>query len=390
VPVDSPAPSDGAADSLPGADAGLPDADILADMPVTGQVSALAVDLTTDTVYAALVDPQSGQSGGFAVIDDATLTVKATIAPATVDGGAVAPYYYYGRTLAVDATNGLLYAARPFFATVVDVYSLSTNAYASSFDVAALDTKCAGGLGVNAIAVDGARSRLYASCNVPPSTVEIAVIATGATPSLVTGITLSDLQSSQGGLALDTTNQLLFVSNQGQQTPILVDEINTATNAVVSGAQQNLGPGKPVGTLGNTGTAVLVADVPTDAGPDAGYGASTFFSLEPQLLRLPPTFVADSPPTFCPPPFGNAYVEIGHDPVQPGNTLTMTVIVDPTDTTPPSFNIIGLRTALNHEPYNTWTPQEFVSGLHYCYTSGYRYNDSGSNPVAWIIRHLCP
>jgi hypothetical protein len=265
---------------------------VLTALPITDQISSMAVNAVTGVVYAAILDG-NGNSLGIDVIDDSTVTVTTTIAPVTVDGGTVKCY----SVMAVDETNNVIYGARQF-SNIVDVFNGATNAYLATIDVGGLDTQC-GFFGIHSMAVDGTRSLFYSECAsaANPAGVEVSVISTSGSYSLVKGMSLTDLPSTlgAGSLALDTTNQLLFVTAGGglaSSTPIpsiVVDPINTATNQEMDAGQQNLGAGYLVGTVGVPGSAVaVIQDNSADAGPlvDGGYNSGAFASLEPQFDPL--------------------------------------------------------------------------------------------------------
>jgi hypothetical protein len=381
IAVDSPADSPATADS-PSGDGGLPDGYVgyVADIPVADQVTALAVNPTTDRVYAAMID-LNGKSGGIAVIDDVTGAVTTTIAPAMTDAGPVAAYFY-DQTFVVDPVNNLLYAVEQF-STIVDVFDLAANTFKATFDVKSLDPNCQG-FGVNWLAVDGAHSRVYASCSGPltaGNVVNLTTISTGGGYALVASLALNDLQSTQGVLALDTTNQLLFVSNSnpnaGEPPPaVLVDTINTATNQEVAGMQQNLGPGNAIGAIGIPGYAVLA----TNAFPDAGM-ASTFFSLEPGSVPLPAGFVGDYPASL---PVNGAFMVWGHEAADPSKVHLELVTVDPTEAMAPKLAADTPATT----PLTTGDsvdPTGLVCGTKHCFMNGYEYIGAGSNPFAWML-----
>jgi hypothetical protein len=253
------------------------------------QVTAMAINNTTNTLFAAMV--ATGKNAGIAVIDTTTNAVTGTMAPPTDDGGVISPYLF-DHLMAVDETHNLVYAARQ--SNIVDVYDGATKAYKTSFDVAALDTNCWSLDGVHWLAIDGSRGRLYAHCGLSSgSNIEIAVIQTSGTPSLAAAMTLTDLQSFTAELALDTTNQRLFASALSLGvTAIHVDEVDTATNQEVAGSQQNvgagvLGAGTIVATLGGPGYAALVTNQPVpDGGIMDGGTKSIFFSLEPAKVAF--------------------------------------------------------------------------------------------------------
>jgi hypothetical protein len=231
-------------------------------------------------------------TAGIAVVHIATNTVTTTIPAVALDGGPVATY----PLMVADETNNLLYAVRQF-SSIVDVFDTTTNAYTTTFHVGALDTACAG-FGIQSHAIDGVRSRYYALCQgVTANQFEVSVIGTsGGTYTLAAGIPLTDVPAFSASLALDTTNQLLFVASKPNSgSPILVDQINTATNQEVTANQQNLGAGTVVGVAGAAGSAVLVAATNADAGADASAGA--FFSLEPDVTYMmsPPVAVMPCP-----------------------------------------------------------------------------------------------
>ena len=158
APVEGGATVDAPTDSPASADGGLPDGYVgyVGNIPVSDQVTALGVNVTTDTVYAALAD-LNGRSAGIAVIDDATGALTHDCA-AHVDGGPVPPYFDQP-LMAVDSTSNVVYGVRQF-GHVIDVFDGATNAYTGSIDVDALDT--AAGPQLNWLAVDGTRSMLYA------------------------------------------------------------------------------------------------------------------------------------------------------------------------------------------------------------------------------------
>ncbi len=376
-PKDSPATTDGPAtiDSSTAGDGGLPDGYVgfVENIPVSGQIVALAANVTTGKLYAA----QFGS--GIAVIDDGTLTVTATIPPVMTDAGPVGPFAVGNVQMAVDETANLLYAVR---GSIIDVFDLSTNAYKTTFDVATLDTGCTGS--VEWIAIDGPRSLLYTSCDPPLLTVEVSVISTaGGNYSLVAGIPLHDLASNQAALALDTTNQRLFVSSplpsptSPQMGTILVDEIDTATNTQVVGMQQNLGTGAPVGTMGAAGSAVLLDVTNPDAGPDAAGG--TFFSLEPSSAPTNgPGFV------FVPcPGVPTKYVVLVASPFDPSSiaVYTYTVAAEPNPPTSTFFGTVPTWNTLGGpiEPTNAACTRRV------CAIEGYEYGATMSQSMPFGI-----
>jgi hypothetical protein len=310
IATDSPVATDSPAGAPACGDGGSQMACGVINLPNT--VTAMAINNTTNTLYAAMVAaPNAGDTnGGIAVIDTTTNAVTTTMAPPTIDGGAVGPYL--GHLMVADETSNLIYAARPAYCQsappcapgaveIIDVYDGATKAYKTSLDIAALDPNCSPyGSGLQWLAVDGARALLYVNCDLHQINggIEIAVIGTGATPYRAADIVLTDLPGGgfgSAGLALDTTHRLLF-ANVGN----LVDEVDTATNYEVAGSQQNV-DGGVVAILGGAGYATLVTDEPVpDGGIPDGSTASTFFSLEPGKVSF--TKLADSvvPSPMCP------------------------------------------------------------------------------------------
>lgn len=308
IATDSPVPTDSPAGAPACGDGGSQTCGLI-DPP--NPVTAMAINNTTNTLYAAMLAASNAvdTNGGIAVIDTVTNAVTSTMAPPTIDGGAVGPYFDH--LMVADETSNLLYAARPAYCQmtgpcpagaveIIDVYDGATKAYKTSIDMAALDPNCSpNGSGLQWLAIDGARGRLYVNCGSDPNrnVIEIAVIATGATPSRVADIVLPDLPGygfGSAGLALDTTHQLLFATVED-----LVDEVDTTTNQEVAGSQQTV-DGYFVAVLGGAGYAVLVTNEPEpDGGLPDGSAASTFFSLEPGKVTLtkPAQAVVPSP---CP------------------------------------------------------------------------------------------
>ena len=176
------------------------------------------------------------------------------------------PPYFDQPLMAVDSTSNVVDGVRQF-GHVIDVFDGATNAYTGSIDVDALDT--AAGPQLNWLAVDG--SSLCCTCR-PGRT------RTGGDSyhrhrgrdryPLASSIALSDLQSTVGALALDTTNQLLFVANSSPSS-ILHD--TPALPLLVDGPPHGTSPGgrREATDLGRTAqrleahqSARLVADAP--------------------------------------------------------------------------------------------------------------------------------
>jgi hypothetical protein len=298
-PSDARADSTLAADSSTAADSGQEAGALVpqtVSIPNGDEVAQLAVNRATNTLYASLVDG-NGNSGGIAVIDTNTNTVTTTIPPVTVDGGAVQPY----TGLVVDPTANVVYGAR-LFSTTIDTFAGATNAYVTTFNVSTLDPGChvPGVFGFD-FAVDSTRSLLYFACPAATaSDAHVSVVSTTPTYTLAGSITLSDLNiaaPASPALALDSTNQLLFVSNGGSPfavNPLLVDRIDTSTLTENVAAQQNLGAATTLGMVGAPGYAALLA---VGNGPDAGSG--TVYSLEGAHLDNACSTASTNPAASC-------------------------------------------------------------------------------------------
>lgn len=274
---------------------------VIPPVAIPQNLDALGANTKTGTIYAAV---QGGLDAGdsIVVINASTNTVTTTIPPVAFDGGSLGYLL-----LAADETNDLLYAVDPSINSfenssppppVISVFNGATNAYVTSFNVEALDPQCAE---IDGIAVDGARLRLYLACTTAAFGAEASVISTaGGTYSFVTSIALPDLGSNGSqALALDTTSQLLYVAAQVSVSAFPVDQIDTATNAENTAAQQNLGGGNMIAMAGTAASAMFVMANP-DAGP-GGAAERSSPSIPPRPLFLrgphspPPTSRAQTP-----------------------------------------------------------------------------------------------
>jgi hypothetical protein len=346
--------------------------------------TALAVNLTTSRLFAPMQDG-SGKSAGIAVFDTTTNALTATIPAVTVDGGPVPPYAFDFLT-AVDATHNVFYATRQGTA-ILDVFNGATNVYASTIDVAALDSRCSSTLGLRSIALDPARQLLYTACPASGLNVEVSVVNVAGTASLAGSVLLGDLQSAVGGLALDATNQKLYVVNgvpafaSAQPPQVLVDVIDTTNNTEVPGGQIVIGPANVVGSLGGYPT-VVTTPIADAGGPDADAGGPTFVALEGAgagfLYNFTPVNYEQAGPTD---PAGYFWA-IGTDSNASGTFLTG--VQSATDG--------GVPLVLSESPFTLpagatlQAVQSFVAGNVYSYLNGYSSGSGeGGAPVSYVV-----
>jgi hypothetical protein len=364
-------------------------AGILMTIPLTEQPGALAIDTTNNQLYVGLVDPNTGNNSGIAVINTTTNSVTTTLpAPfahseAGADAGTAGPFQS-SNLMATDPTANLLYAM-PSFGTsssTVYVYDGALHALKTSFAVGAgLPQPCTL---ISWLVLDSAASRLYVACGT-----QVAVFNT-TNDSLVTAIVLTDIQGTYGGGgALDTTNHLLFVSNGGpsfgQTTPsLLVDAIDTTTN-METGTQQNLGGtrGNPIGLVGGPGFATAVTairDIP-DGGIDGGvYG--TFYSLEPGGSTLPSGYVPQSYDYLL--SADGEYLVIAID-KKTGYIGNFKITVSPTEGVPPAVSApVPFDTSAAVPSGSTLSVAAMAVSVTNVYLTGYLYSPAGSSPIKGV------
>jgi hypothetical protein len=289
--------------------------------------------------------------------------------------------YYYSKNLALDTTANLIFGAR-LFSTVIDVFDGATNTLKATFDEKTLDANCDT---VSSIAVAPAMSRLYVSCAGASPTQMFVDVVNSTTDAFVTSVPIADLQASNGALALDTTNQLLFVSNGGGAArPVLVDVINTATTTLGdAGSQQNLGPGYALDPKGGQGYASLVTRTVPDGGPDAGPDISSFCSLEPSSAPVTGGFNPQGSTDLPGTPF--AVAVLGQTFAGPQNGLDgikaqipATESATPATLTPlPFVTLAAAGTSVQLG--------ELAANQAYLYMTLYLYLGTGSTPPSGVV-----
>ncbi len=353
-------------------------------------VTALAVNNRTGTLYAPMTDV-NGNNTGIAVFSTATNALVTTIPPVQSDGGSAAPYVG-SRLLAVDPAANLLYAVRQS-SSIVDIFDGATNQYLQSFDATSstFDDICPAGAILQWLAIDPSRSLVYVSCPIGTTALEVDVVVFQNAASVITyqrEIVMNDLQSSTGALALDPVNQLLYVANivpgavPSPAPPLLVDVASTVNGAEIS--QQNLGPAIPVGMLGGSGFATLLAMTTSDAG--LATGPATFYSLEQSDggglgATLPATFTAANYELGSGQDAPDVYWVIGTDSNVAQGPIVAEVSI---------FPDAGAPRVLGETPFSTPVSTAatlqvygFVAGSVYSYLNGFETAEGPTGPFAW-------
>jgi hypothetical protein len=238
----------------------------------------ILLDTAHTTVYVSL------QGGGIAVVDTTNDTLTTTIPNPAVDAGGNPTQLFW---LAVDPVANVLYAAN-LYSSVVWVFSGSTHALTTSFDVSP-----GSGAGIGSLAVDPSAHTLYAELFTQPGAAP-SVAAIDTTSNAVSStLVLSDIGASsaaKGTLALDTTNHLLFVCGMNTATfEAAADAIDTTTKAEVGAPQVLTGIDNSyvLGCSGNPGSAVMMTTSVNSA-------SAVLRSLEPVSVQLPAAFTPDS------------------------------------------------------------------------------------------------